>query len=294
MREFVSVPGARLYTERAGEGPALLLISGGGGDAGMYEAVVAPLSRRFTVITYDRRGNSRSRLADPAAPTSVAEQADDAVAVLGHHGVERAYVFGSSAGAIITVEMVARHADRLLGAVAHEPPLVQIIPGGPESESIRRLQGVARKGLMRGWVAFATMTMPRTPAFLLSPAGRLVAAGALRVGTAVLPVVRRVRGGEPGGMERLLGNTRRLLRVELPAFVDEYEPDLAALRRAPVPWCTATGRDSVGRPYHRPAHVLGELVGVRCEEFPGGHVSYQETPDEFVRTLTEILDGFSP
>ncbi|MEV4455888.1 alpha/beta hydrolase [Microbispora sp. NPDC049633] len=294
MREFVSVPGARLYTESAGEGPALLLVPGGGGDAGMYEAVVAPLSRRFTVITYDRRGNSRSRLADPAAPTSVAEQADDAVAVLGHYGVERAYVFGSSGGAIITVEMVARHADRLLGAVVHEPPLVQIIPGGPESESMRRLQRVARKGLMRGWVAFATMTMPRAPAFLLSPAGRLVAAGALRVGMAVLPVVRRVRGGEPGGMVRLLGNTRRLLRVELPAFVDEYEPDLAALRRAQVPWCAATGRDSVGRPYHRPAQVLGELVGVRCEEFPGGHVSYQERPDEFVRTLTEILDGFSP
>ncbi|WP_169984203.1 alpha/beta fold hydrolase [Microbispora sp. H10836] len=294
MREFVSVPGARLYTESAGEGPALLLVPGGGGDAGMYEAVVAPLSRRFTVISYDRRGNSRSRLADPATPTSVAEHADDAVAVLGHYGVERAYVFGSSAGAIITVDMVARHADRLLGAVAHEPPLVQIIPGGPEGESIRRLQRVAVRGLMRGWVAFAAMTMPRTPAFLLSPAGRFAAAGALRAGMAVLPVVRRVRGGEPGGMERLLGNTRRMLRVELPAFVDEYEPDLAALRRAAVPWCPATGRDSVGRPYHRPAHVLGELVGVRCEEFPGGHVPYQETPDEFVRTLTEILDGFSP
>ncbi len=234
----------------------------------MYEAVVAPLSRRFTVISYDRRGNSRSRLADPATPTSVAEHADDAVAVLGHYGVERAYVFGSSAGAIIT--------------------------GGPEGESIRRLQRVARKGLMRGWVAFAAMTMPRTPAFLLSPAGWFAAAGALRAGMAVLPVVRRVRGGEPGGMERLLGNTRRMLRVELPASGDEYEPDLAALRRAAVPWCPATGRDSVGRLCRRPAHVLGELVGVRCEEFPGGHVPYQETPDEFVRTLTEILDGFSP
>ena len=82
--EYVTVPGARLYTERAGDGPPLLLISGGGGDAGMYEEVVPLLAHRYTVLTYDRRGNSRSRFTDPDAAIGVAAQAGDAIAVLDH------------------------------------------------------------------------------------------------------------------------------------------------------------------------------------------------------------------
>src|SRR4051794_22504232 len=103
VSEFVTVPGARLYTERAGNGPPLLLISGGGGDAGMYEDVVPLLAERYTVLTYDRRGNSRSRFTEPDAAVDVAAQAGDAVAILDHYGVDGAYVFGSSGGAIFAL-----------------------------------------------------------------------------------------------------------------------------------------------------------------------------------------------
>jgi pimeloyl-ACP methyl ester carboxylesterase len=54
--------GADLYFERRGAGPPLLLIAGGGGDCGAYRALADDLASDYTVLTYDRRGNSRSPL----------------------------------------------------------------------------------------------------------------------------------------------------------------------------------------------------------------------------------------
>ncbi|MFD9429393.1 alpha/beta fold hydrolase [Streptomyces sp. NPDC060002] len=54
------VGGTGLYREVRGSGPALPMISGAGGDAGYRTAVAEDLADAFTVITHDRRGNSRS------------------------------------------------------------------------------------------------------------------------------------------------------------------------------------------------------------------------------------------
>jgi pimeloyl-ACP methyl ester carboxylesterase len=68
----VRADGADLYTERRGDGPPLLLIAGGGGDCGAFSALADLLASRYTVLSYDRRGNSRSPLHhEPAAITIV-------------------------------------------------------------------------------------------------------------------------------------------------------------------------------------------------------------------------------
>jgi pimeloyl-ACP methyl ester carboxylesterase len=294
VSEFVTVSGARLYTERVGDGPPLLLISGGGGDAGMYEGVVPILAQRFTVLTYDRRGNSRSRFTDPDAAIGVAAQAGDAIAILDHYGVSKAYVFGGSGGAIIALDVLAHHADRLLGAVVHEPPLVSILPNGsPERQALAEIGRIAReKSPLRAYAAFGAMTMDHPPWLFRSPLGQALVAGASRIALPVGAAVRRVTGGQPNSMTRQLGNADLLLRRELPVIGLEYQPDVAALRDVAVPWRLATGRDSVGKPYHRPAHVLAEQLGVPCEEFPGGHTVYIERPQQFTETLETILGGF--
>lgn len=287
--ELVPTHGARLYTKRAGQGPALVLVSGGGGDADMYDDVVPLLAERHIVITFDRRGNSRSPL-DASAAISVAEQADDIVAILDHLAIDRAYVFGNSGGAIITLDLLARHEDRLLGAVVHEPPLMSVVPGTPESEHMERLGRIGREqGPMRGFVAFASMTMPNPPRLFENTIGRNVTAAMLRTVLAVGSVARRVTGRAPGGMTRILGNAAITFRRELPEFVN-YEPDITALKAVRVPWCLATGHDSAGRPYDLPAHTLSARLGVACLEFPGGHTVYQQQPEDFTRRLTEILD----
>lgn len=61
------VNGTNLYQEVRGTGPGLLCISGAFGDAGYWPSVADQLSDRFTVVSYDRRGNSRSA---PAPPVS--------------------------------------------------------------------------------------------------------------------------------------------------------------------------------------------------------------------------------
>jgi pimeloyl-ACP methyl ester carboxylesterase len=59
----LDVPGARLYYETYGKGPLMLLIPGASGT--VSGAAVDHLGAHFTVLTYDRRGFSRSRLDGP-------------------------------------------------------------------------------------------------------------------------------------------------------------------------------------------------------------------------------------
>ena len=74
--------GAMLYYELRGHGPSLLLISGATGDAGHWTGVADVLADEYAVITYDRRGNSRSPRPPGWTSTTVDEQADDAAALL--------------------------------------------------------------------------------------------------------------------------------------------------------------------------------------------------------------------
>ncbi|MGP3963458.1 alpha/beta fold hydrolase [Nonomuraea sp. 3N208] len=112
----LTVPGAELHYEVRGSGPVLLTILGGGSDAAMAGPLAETLAGRYTVITYDRRGLSRSSLTEPPREQRVEEHADDALRLL---GPEPGYVFGTHSGALIALDLQARHPDRILGLVAH-------------------------------------------------------------------------------------------------------------------------------------------------------------------------------
>src|SRR5262249_59794224 len=125
------VPGAALYYEVGGSGPVLLLICGGVYDAAGYAALAERLAGRYTVVTYDRRGNSRSPLDGPPAPQRIQVHGDDAHRVLSAVGVtasEPAHVFGNSSGAMIGLELAARHPEQVRTLVAHEPPIFELLP----------------------------------------------------------------------------------------------------------------------------------------------------------------------
>ena len=56
------VPGATLFYKVLGSGPLLLLLPGGSGDAeAAFNGIAGHLADQFTLLTYDRRGLSRSR-----------------------------------------------------------------------------------------------------------------------------------------------------------------------------------------------------------------------------------------
>jgi pimeloyl-ACP methyl ester carboxylesterase len=73
IKEKVITEGAEIYCERRGNGPLLLLITGGMGDAGFYSSAADILADEFTVLNYDRRCNSRST-GDQSIGMSVAQQ----------------------------------------------------------------------------------------------------------------------------------------------------------------------------------------------------------------------------
>lgn len=126
----IRVGDAVLYHEIRGEGPPVLFVSGATGDAGIWSAVADDLATDHTVVTYDRRGNSRSPGPEDWASTSVEEQADDAAGLLEAIGLSRATVVGTSSGAIISLGLVERHPQRVDAALLHEPPLTQFLPEG--------------------------------------------------------------------------------------------------------------------------------------------------------------------
>ncbi|MEJ7839831.1 MAG: alpha/beta fold hydrolase [Thermomicrobiales bacterium] len=72
----ISVPGATLYYEIRGSGPTLLIIPGGPQDAGVFSGFANLLADRYTVVTYDPRGNSRSPVEDTSADQRVELHAD--------------------------------------------------------------------------------------------------------------------------------------------------------------------------------------------------------------------------
>src|SRR5439155_9684601 len=132
----VKVPGATLYVETQGTGPVLLLIPGGPTDAGMFTDLVGRLADRYTAVAYDPRGHSRSKLEGEPEDIPVALHADDAAAILAAVGDEPAFVYGNSGGATIGLELVARHADLVRTLVAHEPPLMELLPDAERWRSV--------------------------------------------------------------------------------------------------------------------------------------------------------------
>jgi pimeloyl-ACP methyl ester carboxylesterase len=103
----------KLHWESVGQGPAVLLVAGRGMTVDGWWATIPVLARSFRVITFDNRDTGRSsRL---PWPYSVAQMADDAVAVLDAAGEQRAH--GISLGSLVAQEVALRHPDRVQALV---------------------------------------------------------------------------------------------------------------------------------------------------------------------------------
>ncbi len=104
------VNGVHIYYEVAGAGPRLLALPGSGAD--LRNAIIGrPLEDRFTVLTLDQRGLGRSSI--PPGPYSIADYAEDALALLAHVGWERAPLLGISFGGMVAQEVAIRAPERV-------------------------------------------------------------------------------------------------------------------------------------------------------------------------------------
>jgi pimeloyl-ACP methyl ester carboxylesterase len=101
-----STDGTTIAFDRVGEGPALVLVDGALCDrsSGPNGALAEQLADRFTVFTYDRRGRGESSDTAPYAVEREIEDLDAMIAITGG----RAFVYGISSGAALSLEAAAR------------------------------------------------------------------------------------------------------------------------------------------------------------------------------------------
>ena len=139
------VNGIRLYYEEHGEGAPIACIHGGGSSALMWADAVEELVRLGRVIAYDRRGCTRSERPEPYERTTVAEQADDAAALLEALAAAPAVVIGRSYGGAVAIDLALRYPDRVRALVLLEGDALGLSPTGLEwTKAIRnRLRDVA-------------------------------------------------------------------------------------------------------------------------------------------------------
>jgi esterase len=139
------VNGISLYYEEHGKGEPIACIHGGGSSALMWADALEALARLGRVIAYDRRGCARSERPEPYERTSVAEQADDAAALLDALGAAPAVVIGRSYGGAVAVDLALRYPDLVRALVLLEGDALGPSPAGCEwTKAIRdRLRKVA-------------------------------------------------------------------------------------------------------------------------------------------------------
>lgn len=269
--ETLSVAGARLYTETRGSGPVLVCIVGGNGDAEVFRPIAAALAGQFTVVTYDRRGFSRSPLDGPVDDAArIAIDADDAARVIEHRGGGSAYVLGSSSGAIVGLDVLARHPARVRTLVAHEPPLVTLLPDGAT------------------WLALFDDVHATYVAAGVEPAMAKFLAGVGLQGPRVVPPGVQVPPQVAAMLARMPANGAFWLQHELRTY-PRFAPDLAALRAVAAKLVLGIGRDPRDAPLARPARALADLLHVPVAEFVGGHVGYATDAAEFAAQLARLL-----
>ncbi|MET8156576.1 alpha/beta hydrolase [Sphaerisporangium sp. NPDC005289] len=252
-----------------GTGPLLLLIAGGDGDADASQALADGLTDRYTVLTYDRRGLSGSTLDDPARPPTITTHADDAHHLLAALTVGPALVYGSSIGALIALELVARHPEQVSVLVAHEPPATQVLPDAERAEADQAQREVER-------------TFERE--------GALAALQKFLVVAGIDPADREEDAPlRPPGRERV-ANLTFFLTHDAPA-VRRHRLALDALRSAGTRVVLAVGESSGPIMPYRCTRLLAEALGLPCEKFPGGHNGGVFHPKAFAARLREVLNS---
>ena len=97
----------RLRYDKAGEGPAVVLVHGFAVDRRSWDYQMAPFAERYTVIAYDLRGYGESTVPDgPYKPH------DDLAALLDHLGIAQASLVGSSMGARVAFDFAIAYPER--------------------------------------------------------------------------------------------------------------------------------------------------------------------------------------
>jgi pimeloyl-ACP methyl ester carboxylesterase len=252
------------------DGRPLLLMIGQPMTASGFATLASYFPDR-TVVTYDPRGLGRSTRRDGRVENSPTVQASDVHALIQALG-----------GAVTALALVAAYPDDVLTLVAHEPPLIPVLPDAAAAERARA--GVRdvyeANGSNAGMAAFMAMTTwpgEFTDEYFARPTPDPAAFG--------------MPSEDDGSRDSPLLSDRSW-------SVSSYRPDLEALAAAPTRIVIAVGEETghtfPGRTATATAGLLGQPVTVFPSHhggFVGGESGYAGQPEAFARRLREVLEG---
>jgi pimeloyl-ACP methyl ester carboxylesterase len=265
----IAVNGVELYVERHGSGERLILVHGAWGDGDTWAAVVDPLAERYEVITYDRRGHTRSTGGDHQGGRH--EDADDLVALIDALGGEPVHLVGNSAGASIALTVAALRPDRCRTVAAHEPAVTSLLVDHPHRE-VRE--------------ALATLLADNERVRLLLDAGEHEAAARLFIDEVALG---------PGTFDSLPAERTGRWVANASTFLDELnDPDdttleVEALAASPVTILLSTGTGSPLVMRAATDEVAARVPAATLVVLDGAdHVPHLTHPHAFVEAIIDF------
>ncbi len=262
----------------AGERPPLFMI-GQPMDAGAFTTLASYFPDR-TVVTYDPRGLGRSVRKDGRVDHVPTVQAGDVHAIIEALGAGPVEMFASSGGAVTALALVAAHPDDVTTLVAHEPPLIRVLPDAAAAERARAAfrDAYEANGFGAGMAAFIAMTSWQgefTDDYFAQPPAD--------------PAMFGIPDTDDGSRDDPLLSDRSWA-------VSGYRPDVDALAAAPTTIVMAMGEESLGTFTGRTTVATAELLGQEATVFPshhggflGGEFGYTGRPEAFAHKLREVL-----
>ena len=265
----------------AADGRPLLFMIGQPMTAGGFTALVAQFPDR-TVLTYDPRGLGRSTRADGRVDNSPTVQASDVHALIEALGAGPVEMFASSGGAVTALALVSAYPDDVITLVAHEPPLIPVLPDATAAEraraAVRDVYEAGGGGA--GMAAFMVMGSWRgeyTEEYFAQPAPDPASFG--------------MPAEDDGSRDDPLLSDRSWA-------ISSYRPDVDALLAAPTRVVIAVGEESEGTFTGRTSVATADLLGQAPTVFPshhggfvGGDSPYAGQPENFGRKLRAVLDA---
>jgi pimeloyl-ACP methyl ester carboxylesterase len=263
--QTLEVPGARLYYEVRGTGPLVVLV-GAPMDARPFGPLAELLAADYTVLTTDPRGINRSPVGDPGQDSTAEMRAGDLSRLIAHLDLGPAVVLGSSGGAVSALALVQAHPELVRGVIAHEPPLIELLPDSAERHAgnevvIARWLAGDYAGSWRVFLENANIQLPEG-------------------------VFEAVFGGEPDA-QAIADTTYQNTHMLRPTT--HFRPDMAVLRSAGARVVAGIGEGSAGQVCDRTSRALAAALGIEPTMFPGGHTGFAENPFGFAGRLRSVL-----
>ena len=272
---FIRVDGRRVHLQRAGQGPALLLLHGLVGSARNWRQNIDFLARHATVYAVDLLNMGESERVS-GLDAGLEATADSLAALLAALGLAEADVAGHSHGGAVAMMLAARHPERVR-------KLVLFAPANPFCNFGEQLIRFYRTRLGI-WFARRVPALPR----------RLKATALSRMYGDPRRVTEGTLEGYITGLQ-IPGTIDHILRILAGWFDDmlALRAVLGDLAEKPTLLIWGDQDRTVGLPS---AHRLRQIL--RRSELmvmPGvGHIPFAEMPDECNRAMRDWLESPMP